>query len=314
MIAVNTLINNCFQRCSLIGDGQAATGSQSMAALNDLKCVIAELNTENDLLENVATYDSNSCEKITFARKPSRWFELENVAAMELFISDGSAQVGDVIKLRSFESDHEFYYLDYTGNPPVLTAMYNEEFENKMRELWPTHFVNELPDRVIGCARKIGSRYLQLAPADKMTLDSYTKGALPTMFSSETEVIEIQVPVSDPGFEPYVVEYFKLEFNSYQYSDFRVTILKSIPDIEIDSTLHISHKYESLIENGLCVKLCIRYKLMEALPLFEQEYESDRRLIMRINHANRPMTYGFANGRGYDYSYYNLVGGPVEWG
>lgn len=309
MIGVNTLINNAMQRCSLVGDGQAATGTQAMAALNDLKCVIGELNTENDLLENVATYDSFSSEKITFATRPKGWFEVENEATIELMIADNRVEVGNIIKTRSGE--HTFYYIDMIDT--TLTMMYSEEFEEYMRDKWPTHFINDLPDRVIGCARKIGNRYVQLAPADKMTLDSYTKGALATMYTSESEVLDVEVPVLDPSFEPYTVEYFVIEFNSYQASDFRITILKSIPDIEIDSTLHISHKYESLIENGLCVKLCIRYKLMEALPMFEQEYESDRRLIMRINHANRPLTYGFANGRGYDYNYYNLLGGPVEW-
>ena len=55
MITVNNLINSCFQKCSLVGDGQTATGTQAMAALNDLKSVIAELNEQNLVLSDFET-------------------------------------------------------------------------------------------------------------------------------------------------------------------------------------------------------------------------------------------------------------------
>ena len=53
MITVNALINQAFQRCSLVGDGQAATGSQAMNALFDLQSLIAELNGQNLILSDV---------------------------------------------------------------------------------------------------------------------------------------------------------------------------------------------------------------------------------------------------------------------
>ena len=55
MITVNALINQAFQRCSLVGDSQAATGSQAMNALFDLQSLIAELNGQNLILSDVET-------------------------------------------------------------------------------------------------------------------------------------------------------------------------------------------------------------------------------------------------------------------
>ena len=45
MIRVNDVIQNALQRVGVVGDGQSANENQAMAALNDLKSVITDLNT-----------------------------------------------------------------------------------------------------------------------------------------------------------------------------------------------------------------------------------------------------------------------------
>ena len=100
-----------------------------------------------------------------------------------------------------------------------------------------------------------------------------------------------------------------IEGNSYQGSEYRAVILKGIPQLTLRDTLHISSKYEAMIEDGLCAKICQRYKLMDVKEDFAGEFESAKRTIKRINHANRPMTYSFVNPHGYDENYWNLYGG-----
>ena len=306
MIAVNTLINNALQRTSLLGDGEAATGTQASAVLNDLQCLIAELNTENDLLENYQTFDSTAnMGKIKFAVKPSRWFEVEDEAAIQSRIDAGKCLVYDIFKTKA----GKFYVIHPDGAD--LTYVTDDDWSKMMINFWPQFFVRAIPDRVIGFARKIGNRYVQLFPADKMAIDSGNKMSLATLFTSESEVEEVEFPHidDDPNYQPYIVEYYVIEVNSYQGSEYRAVILKGIPQLTLRDTLHISSKYEAMIEDGLCAKICQRYKLMDVKEDFAGEFESAKRTIKRINHANRPMTYSFVNPHGYDENYWNLYGG-----
>lgn len=308
MISVNTLIHDAFQRCSLVGDGETPDQTQSTAGLKDLQCLIAEINTENDLLENYQTFDTFASERIKFAVKPSRWFEVSSTDEIQSRINAGKCLVYDIFKV-----GQTFYVIHPNGS--TLTYVTDEEWSRAMANIyWPQFFVDEVPDRVIGCARKIGERYVQLYPVNKMTIDSGNRMGLPTMFTSESEVLDVEFPHldDDPNYRPYVVEYFVVEVDSIQTCDFRLVILKGIPKLTLKDTLHISSKYEAMLEDGLCVKLCQRYKLMDIKESFEEEFESAKRTIKRINHANRPMTYSWIEPRGYNDNYYNLAGG-VNW-
>ena len=184
-----------------------------------------------------------------------------------------------------------------------------------MTEYWPTFFVDAVPDRCIGVARKIGNTYKQLIPADKMMIDAQTKGHLAELYTVETEWADVDYPhdLDDPNYEPYTLEYFVIEFDSNVSSQFRITVLKGIKIYNIEDKLQISSKYESMIEDGLCVKLCQRYKYLEMKEDFEKDFDSAKTMISRINSSNRPMLYANYGNNDYNRNYWDLTSGRM-WG
>ena len=80
---------------------------------------------------------------------------------------------------------------------------------------------------------------------------------------------------------------------------------------ELLAKIELLNEYEAMIEDGLCVKLCQRYKYLEIKPDFERDFEAAKIRISIINDSNRPMTYDIG-GRGYNENYWNLFGG-VQW-
>jgi hypothetical protein len=113
-------------------------------------------------------------------------------------------------------------------------------------------------------------------------------------------------------YKPYTVEYFVVEMDSNVAAPIRLTVLKGLPKFSLTDTLHLSSKYETLLEDGLCVKLCQRYKLMDIKSDFERDFEDQKYKIKRINYANRPVIYnGF--GKSWDTNFSNFAGG-LGWG
>ena len=312
MIAVNVLINNAFQRCSLVDEDDVPTGSQQEAGLQDLHSLIAEMNTENDLLCNYQTYDSLATKKFKFAKKPDRWFEVDNLEEINTRINDNQAQIGDIYKLKNPNNGYEFYTIRsfVVGEmSPFSTSEWNKYMKDKWANVW----VEEIPDRVLACSRRIANRWQPLMPSNKVKIDSLTQNHLPTQYCCETELVQIHYPHNE-GIDPeYEIEYFVVETDSIVPTEYRMTVLEGIPQYTLKDTIKVSSKYESLIEDGLCVKLCKRYKLLELVPVFEADYESARRAIKTINHANRPEVYDFVGNNSWDVNYSNFVGGAF-WG
>ena len=312
MISVNEIIQNSFQRCSLVGDGESATGTQAMAGLKDLQSLIAELNTENDVLENYETFDVYASNKIKFAVKPERWFEIQNLAELNSRIDQDLVEMGDIYKLKEPNNGFTFYTVR-SFTPGQLTPFSQQSWNDYMKDFWANVWVEEVPDRVIGCARKIGNAFSQLVRSDKTTIDSCTKSHLPTQYVCETEIKDVNYPHDDEDlYKPYTIEYFVVEMDSNVAAPIRLTVLKGLPKFKLEDTLHLSSKYESLLEDGLCVKLCQRYKLMDIKSDFEKDFEDQKYKIKRINYANRPVIYnGF--GKSWDTNFSNFAGG-LGWG
>ena len=310
MIAVNELVTNAFQRVGIVGDGETPTATQVMAGVNDLQDVITNLNVEDYLLENYQTYDAYVANKITFARRPERWFDVESADAIDVLIRNGEAEVGDIYKIKD---KNEFYTI--RSQDGSFYKMTNAEWNTYMSEYWPTFFVDAVPDRCIGVARKIGNTYKQLIPADKMMIDAQTKGHLAELYTVETEWAEVGYPhdADDPNYKPTPVEYFVIELDSNVSSKFRITILKGIKIYNVEDKLQISSKYESMIEDGLCVKLCQRYKYLEMKADFEKDFDSAKTMISRINSSNRPMLYSSYGNNDYNANYWRLANGSF-WG
>lgn len=312
MINVNDLIQQAFQRVGICGDGEVPTPTQAMAGVADLQSLITELNTEDYLLENYVTFDAYVSKKIKFAVKPEHWFEIENANLIDTKIANNQTEVGDVYKIKD---KNEFYTIRWDSANQVMRKDTNPHFNSYMTEYWPTFFVDAVPDRCIGVARKIGNTYKQLIPADKMMIDSQTKGHLAELYTIETEWVEVEHlhDPDDPNYKPTPVEYFVVEFDSNVSSQFRITILKGIKIYNAEDTLKISSKYQSMIEDGLCVKLCQRYKYLEMKEDFEKDFDSAKTMISRINSSNRPMLYANYGYNDYNRSYWDLTSGRM-WG
>ena len=290
MITVNNLINQCFQRCSLVGDGQAATGTQAMQGLNDLKCLIAELNGQNLMLSDVETADitKNGIIRIMEAL-PEGWEEVTELPAAS------SMLVGKVRKC---------------GNTvygcQAIPGTYNFEWVERADIKWPDLVISPLPDRVVTLSRKLGNRYVQLFPGERQLLDSKTKLGLPSFFTCETQLEHHRVENID-----YTYEVFIIETDSVQSVQYRVTYLKGLPDLKLNDKLYYSEKIVSILEDGVCAKLCLRYKLMDIKPVFEEEFANAVRLLKRANQSNRPMVYEGIGGSYLDSFYDGLC--PRSW-
>lgn len=312
MMDVNSIIQNAFQRVGICGDGEVPSPTQATAGLNDLQSLITELNTEDYLLENYVTYDANAAKKIKFAVKPEHWYEIDSADLIDVKIENEQTEVGDVYKIKGA---NEFYTIGWDSNSQVMRKDTNPSFNAYMTEYWPTFFVDAVPDRCVGVARKVGNSYKQLVPADKMMIDAQTKGHLANLYTIETEWIEVEHlhDSEDPNYSPTPVEYFVVEFDSNVSADYRITILKGIKIYNIEDKLQISSKYQSMIEDGLCVKLCQRYKYLEMKADFEKDFDSAKSMISRINSSNRPMLYAGYGNNDYNANYWNLYSGKF-WG
>lgn len=291
MIRVNNLIDNAFHRTTLVGDGMTPNGNQSQAGLLDLKDIIAELNMQNMILDNVQTQDIFKGGVIKFGKLPDNWIEYKTLDEANEDITNRYDD--DVCKV-----DKTFYYLD---NSEWKT---DDIFNLQASECWVDFNVKNIPDRVIGVARKLGNRFVPLQVADRMKVDAFARVGLPTMFCQETEYHKITV-----GTTEYIIQQFIIYFNSDRAELFRITYYESIEDLDIDDILYYSTKYQNLLEEGLCMKLCERYGLLDKAAKFEESYENCKRLIKRINDSNRPLTYDFGINRGWDYSYSRGVAG-----
>lgn len=290
MITVNNLINQCFQRCSLVGDGQAATGTQAMQGLNDLKCLIAELNGQNLMLSDVETADitKNGIIRIMEAL-PDGWEEVTELPAAS------SQLVGKVRKCGNTVYGCE-----------AIPGTYNFQWVERADIKWPDLVISPLPDRVVTLSRKLGNRYVQLFPGERQLLDSKTKLGLPSFFTCETQLEHHRVENID-----YTYEVFIIETDSIQSVQYRVTYLKGLPDLKLNDKLYYSEKIISILEDGVCAKLCLRYKLMDIKPVFEEEFANAVRLLKRANQSNRPMVYEGIGGSYLDSFYDGLC--PRSW-
>ena len=291
MITVNNLINQCFQRCSLVGDGQAATGTQAMQGLNDLKSLIGELNGQNLILSDVETVDimKNGGRIRIMEKIPDGWYELDSWPTDLTNYNPGC-----VIKV-----GNEFRTVHVEG--PIKYTVPMNGFDK-----WPDLIVESLIDRVVTLSRKLGERYIQLFPAERQVLDSRTKLGLPTFYTCETQLEKTKVVNTEYNYEVFIIN-----TDSVQPVQYRITYLKSLPDLKLNDKLYYSEKIISILEDGVCAKLCLRYKLMDIKPVFEEEFANAVRLLKRANQSNRPMVYEGIGGSYLDSFYDGLC--PRSW-
>ena len=294
---VNVICQNALQKVGIEMDEGSALGSYAVPALSDLNSVVTELNTQNLILQNVETVDVYASKKITFAVLPEEFHIVDKVSELTTDMLN-AYNLNDIVYVKE---EDKYYYID---DGHVIAPVSNED-EKTLRELWPTVICKQvLPDRVEGCARLVGNRFLQLYPSNKMKMDAGTQQSLSTMYCCETESQKFTVLDID-----YVIDYFVIHINSVLPSKYRITYLESMPEYNLYDTIYLSNKYIEVIEDGLCYKLCLRYKLLEFLPIFKDEYDEGKLAIKRINNKNRTMNYDFVELGNIYGSYWDNLGG-----
>ena len=294
---VNVICQNALQKVGIEMDEGSALGSYAVPALSDLNSVVTELNTQNLILQNVETVDVHASKKITFAVLPEEFHIVDKVTDLTTDMLN-AYNLNDIV----YDKEEDKYY--YIDDGHVISQVSNED-EKTLRELWPTVICKQvLPDRVEGCARYVGNRFLQLYPSNKMKMDAGTQQSLSTMYCCESESQKFTVLDID-----YVIDYFVIHINSVLPSKYRITYLESMPEYNLYDTIYLSNKYIEVIEDGLCYKLCLRYKLLEFLPIFKDEYDEGKLAIKRINNKNRTMNYDFVELGNIYGSYWDNLGG-----
>ena len=294
---VNVICQNALQKVGIEMDEGSALGSYAVPALSDLNSVVTELNTQNLILQNVETVDVHASKKITFAVLPEEFHIVDKVADLTTDMLN-AYNLNDIV----YDKEEDKYY--YIDDGHIISQVSNED-EKTLREMWPTVICKQvLPDRVEGCARCVGNRFLQLYPSNKMKMDAGTQQSLSTMYCCETESQKFTVLDID-----YVIDYFVIHINSVLPSKYRITYLESMPEYNLYDTIYLSNKYIEVIEDGLCYKLCLRYKLLEFLPIFKDEYDEGKLAIKRINNKNRTMNYDFVELGNIYGSYWDNLGG-----
>lgn len=290
MITVNALINQAFQRCSLVGDGQAATGTQAINALSELHSLIAELNSQNLILSDVETANvmSNGIIRV-MEELPDGWEEVAELPAASSQLVGKVRKCGNkVYGCSVIQGTNEFQWVE---RPDIK---------------WPDLLIRPLPDRVVTLSRKIGVRYIQLFPGERQIIDAKSKMGLPTFFTCETQLEKHNVENVEYNYEVFIIE-----IDSIQSLEYRITYLKTLPHYKLNDKLYFSEKILSILEDGLCAKLCLRYKLLDVKAMFEEEFANGVRLLKRVNQSNRPMSYEGIGGSYLD-NYYRGFG-PNNW-
>ena len=171
---------------------------------------------------------------------------------------------------------------------------------------WPDLLIKPLPDRVVTLSRKMGVRYIQLFPGERQIIDAKSKMGLPTFFTCETQLEKHNVENVEYNYEVFIIE-----TDSVQSFEYRITYLKTLPHYKLNDKLYFSEKILSILEDGLCAKLCLRYKLLDVKAMFEEEFANGVRLLKRVNQSNRPMSYEGIGGSYLDNYYRGFA--PSNW-
>ena len=261
-----------------------------MNALFDLQSLIAELNGQNLILSDVETANvmSNGIIRV-MEELPDGWEEVAELPAASGQLVGKVRKCGNkVYGCSAIPGTSEFQWVE---RPDIK---------------WPDLLIRPLPDRVVTLSRKLGVRYIQMFPGERQFLDAKSKLGLPKFFTCETQLEKHNVDNAEYNYEVFIIE-----TDSIQSLEYRITYLKTLPHYNLNDRLYFSEKILSILEDGLCAKLCLRYKLLDIKAMFEEEFANGVRLLKRVNQSNRPMNYEGVGGSYLD-NYYNGFA-PTNW-
>lgn len=161
------------------------------------------------------------------------------------------------------------------------------------------------PEKLNGVSRKIGDRWLPLASCNIQQMMTRTMKSLATSWTYDLR--EADYPNHNDA-----EMYGRISLDTHRPTQIRFFYNSKIRVQNLpNEVLQLSDIYFDLLLNGLCVKLCVKYKLTDYLPIFEQQFKQAKNLIKRSNATQRMLQRGDLGG-GYNDSFYNGLGG-VGW-
>lgn len=162
----------------------------------------------------------------------------------------------------------------------------------------------EAPEKVEAVCRKLGARWLPLAPMDPVQMAMKNPASLPTGFKYGREME--QGPT-----EPREVGIVKL--NGRPLSELRLFINAKLPRYTLADRIYLSDLYNELLLSGLKYRLACFYELSEQKKAdCLRDYSAARKLIKR-NTASQRMMVNTPLAGGYDDAYYDAMAGAY-WG
>ena len=164
---------------------------------------------------------------------------------------------------------------------------------------------NGVPDKIDGVSRRIGDRWVPLHSCNMQQMMTRTMKQLATSWT-----YNINPKPSEDTTSSDVYGILALDTN--RPTPVRIFFSEKIPVVETGSQdIYLSDMYFDLLLQGLCVKLCVKYKLTDYLPMFDQQFKQAKNLIKRSNATQRMLQKGDLQG-GYNDDFYNGMGG-VGW-
>lgn len=305
-IAINEIIQDAFNRCTLVGDGMSVTGTQAAIGLKELGNVLAELNTLDYIAENVKSLDVTTLSnRIRFVDRYQDGFHCyDNYDLALVDVNEGKYSAGDLIYVLNEEQGEEQRMLykilciqgayGLQGLPVPATEL-------------PDVVLDVVPDRVISVAREVGEgwgeRWIPLYPSNSTHIDTFTKQTMPVTYTTMQ---------STKSYAGKTITTFDIVLNSSRPYEYRITYLGAFPTLTLDSYLDLNPKTLSMLTSGLCLKLATRYKFTDYISVFEKEFSNIKRAVKTINKANRPLVYDHTRNGDPLGAYWNGFA-PLEW-
>lgn len=98
----------------------------------------------------------------------------------------------------------------------------------------------------------------------------------------------------------YTVDYkedaMTVTFDTEQPDTYSIIYLENFPNFKLNDVLPMGVSEVELLEAALAVETCKRYKLIDYLAMYQNDFNELKRLYRRRNAANRQLLYGDSNG------------------
>ena len=162
----------------------------------------------------------------------------------------------------------------------------------------------EPPEKVEAVCRKIGVRWLPLAPMDPVQMSMKNPASLPTAFTYYRELEEGPTQPREVGV---------VKLNGRPLHELRLFVNAKLPKYTLADRIYLSDLYNELLLSGLKYRLACFYELSEQKKAdCNTDFTTAKRLIKR-NTITQRMIVNTPLAGGYDDAYYDAMAGSY-WG